>query len=200
MSKSELENLIDVMKTQVVQISLRWKTYCQLFMSGSAKVELLNKSASNVFGLVQRLMLDDTIMSVSKLTDPAISGRYQNASVHNLIEKASAYLSATTRDEVNALVKNLMDHVKNARIHRDKFLAHSDLTLAASALPQVGYGDLESAMSSLQEILAKVAFAACGCSIRTPIDVIIPFGTGGDALLRILECGHSEGVHSSART
>lgn len=192
MPNLEMENALDVVNAQVAQLLFRWKLYGQLFNSGSGNIELLNKSGSNVFRLLQILILQDVMMSLSKLTDRAKTGPHENASIKNVVAKASAALPVATKDEVDALITKLEGHVQNVRVHRDKCLAHADLThtLQASALPSVTYDELEMAMRTLQEIIAKVAFETCRWVIPTNNSVTIPFGTGGDALLRVLERGH----------
>ena len=198
MPTRDLEVAINAVNVQVAQMSLRWKLYCQLFNSGDHNIDILNKSGSTIFGLTQRLMLDDIMLSLSKLTDHAKTGRYKNASIRTVLETARASLSQTSIDKVDDLIRNLETYVQNVRVHRDKFLAHADLThaLNPSTLPDVKYHELESAMETIQEIIAKVALEACRWTVPKYCSVIIPFGTGGDALLTILERGHRDEAHS----
>lgn len=191
MSSSDLEVLLGVVNNQAIQLSLRWKLFCQLFDSGTENIELLNRSGSNVFGLFQRLVLDDVMISLSRLTDPEKSFGNENASVRNVLTKAKASLPADTIAEVESLNKELENHVLNIRKYRNKALAHADLdhALNVSELPSVTYDELEKAMKVLQEIVNKVASSAFHWT--TSFDPIIQYGCGGDSLLKILKRGHS---------
>jgi len=184
---SDLENLLNAVNKQVIQLSYRWKIFCQLFDSGQDNIELLNKSGSNVFELFQRLVLDDAMISLSRLTDPEKSSGNENASVRNLLEKAKSHLKISTVTEVEAQITELDNYVLSIRKHRNKALAHSDLehALNATALPPVTYDELESAMKTLQAIVNKIASEACRRT--TYYDPIIPYGCGGDSLLRALK-------------
>lgn len=187
----DLENLLNAVNKQVIQLSYRWKIFCQLFDSGQDNIELLNKSGSNVFELFQRLVLDDAMISLSRLTDLGKSKSSENTSVRNLLEKARSHLESSTVTEVEAQITKLDNYVLNIRKHRNKVLAHSDLkhALNAAALPSVTYDELESAMRTLQSIVNKIAYETCRRT--THYDPIIPYGCGGDSLLEVLKRGRS---------
>ncbi len=187
MASSELESVLQAVHNQLIEHSLRWKIFCQLFDSGPENIELLNKSGSNVFGLFQRLVLDDTILSIGRLTDPEKTSKFENAGIKNLVAKAKAHLSTAAMNNVEVLVAKLEDQVGKAKAHRDKALAHMDLDHASdkSVLPPLTYDELENAMKTLREIASQVASEACQRTI--PYDAIIPFGSGGDYLLKILK-------------
>ena len=191
MQNSDLENVLNAVYDQVKLLSYRWKIFCQLFDSGQDNVDVLNKSGSNVFELFQRLALDDVMMSLSKLTDPEGVGGKENASVKNLLAKASAHLEPASNAEIEALMAKLDGHVENLRKHRHKVLAHADLRHAftACALPAVTYDDLENSMATLQSIISKIASEIYGWT--TAYDPIIPYGCGGDTLLTVLKRGHA---------
>jgi len=190
MAKSEIENILDPVNQQVIQLSYRWKIFLQLFDSGKESIELLNKSGANVFELFQYLVIDDAMISLSKLTDPNKSRGNENASISNLINKSKDSLSEKTFGEVEALEKELKVHVRNIRVLRNKILAHSDLEhkKSATTLPSVSYDNIENAIDILQAIVSKIASEACGWT--THYDSIIPYGCGGDTLLEILRLGN----------
>lgn len=194
MASEDLKDVLNAVIDQVIELAFRWKIFCQLFDSGSESIQLMNKSGSNVFSLFQRLVLDDVIICLSRLTDRESSHGSENASIRNVVGKASAYLSAPTVTEVEVLVVELERHVQNARRHRNKALAHADLSYAlnVSALPLVTYDELEKAMRTLQEIINKV----CSEVLHwTPhYDPIIQYGCGGDSLLKVLKRAHHDDV------
>ena len=190
-----LESVFECVNQSVIQLSFRWKIFCQLFDSGPDNIALLNTSGAEVFCLFQRLALDDAIMALSHLTDPEFSGRSKsnkNASINYLLRKVTASLDQDTNTELQASLARLEDHVKNLRVHRNKALAHADLrhTLQPDALPQVLYDDLESAMKECRNLMGKLGelFFARTCSY----DVIIPFGRSGSDLLSHLRKAHAQ--------
>ena len=192
MASEDLKSVLNAVNAQVIQLAFRWKIFCQLFDSGPENIQLMNKSGSNVFGLFQRLVLDDVMICLSKLTDPEKSPGGENASIKNVLGKARTYLSAPTFTEVEALIVELEHHVQNVRSHRNKALAHADLShaLNVAALPAITYDELEKAMKTLQEIVNKVASEALRWT--THYDPIIQYGCGGDSLLKVLKRAHSD--------
>ena len=192
MSTGDLEKAINAVNNQLIQISYRWKIFRQLFDSGQENIDLLNKSGSNVFELMQRLILDDVMMTLSRLTDREKSSGGENASIKNVVVKARASLSPTTNDDIGDLVIELDTQVTNVRKHRNKVLAHADMTHAmnVSLLPPVTYDELEKALKLLQEILSKVTLEAFKLTIPVDYNVIIPFGCGGKSLLSALKRAH----------
>ena len=192
MSNGDLKKAINAVNNQLIQISYRWKIFRQLFDSGQENIELLNKTGSNVFELMQRLILDDVMMTLSRLTDREKSSGDENASINNVVAKARASLSPTTINDIGDLLNKLGTQVTNVRKHRNKVLAHADMThaISVSLLPPVTYDELEKALKLLKEILSKVALEACKWTIPVDYNVIIPFGCSGDLLLSALKRAH----------
>lgn len=192
-----LESVFECVNQSVIQLTFRWKIFCQLFDSGSDNIALLNASGAEVFGLFQRLVLGDVIMALSRLTDPASSGRNksdENANIKYLLLNATDYVDQDTNAELQASLARLEDHVKNLRVHRNKALAHADLwhTLEPDTLPQVLYDDLEGAMKECRNLMSKLGklLFARTCSY----EVIIPFGRSGSDLLSYLRKAHAQGI------
>lgn len=189
-----LKPVFESINQTVIQLSFRWKIFCQLFDSGPENIALLNASGAEVFCLFQRLALDDVIMTLSRLTDPAYSGRNksdENASIKYLLQNADNLLDQGIKSELQDSLARLEGHVKNLRVHRNKALAHADLqcTLQPETLPQVLYDDLEGAMKECRNLaskLGKLLFARI-CSY----EVIIAFGRSGSDLLSHLRKAHA---------
>lgn len=199
-----LESEFECVNQSVIQLTFRWKIFCQLFDSGPDNIALLNVSGAVVFGLFQRLVLDDVIMALSRLTDPAFSGRNKsdenaNANIKYLLLKATESLDEDTNAKLQALFARLEDYVKNLRVHRNKALAHADLrhALQPEALPPVLYDDLESAMKECRNLmgnLGKLLFARA-CSY----EIIIPFGRSGSDLLSHLRKSHMQDMGTPSK-
>ena len=180
------EATFETIDRSVQQIFARWKIYNQLFDSGEENVALLNASGSNVFFLLQRLLLDDTILAISRLTDPPATGKNDNASITRLAALARPSLAPSVASEVDASLARLAQHVINARRHRDKAIAHADLQHAVDslALPEIAYGELEGAIQELEKLMLRLGSS----SVRRVggYEPVLAFGTDGNALLQEL--------------
>jgi hypothetical protein len=193
-----LDDVFGAVNQQVTQLSHRWNIFRQLFDSGPESIELLNRSGSIVFGLLQRLLIDDAILTISRLTDPAGSNDRQNASVPTLLKRSSDILSAAVRDEFEHDAARIHRAVDNVRVHRNKAIAHADLhhALNASALPPLTYDEIESAIKELCKLMTDIARALFGWTVHH--NVIVPFGHGGTDLLNILVRAHKHGSKEQA--
>lgn len=185
---SKFEALYTSIDQSINQIFSRWNVYNQLFGSGQENVDLLNRNGSYVFFLLQRLLLDDTILSLSRLTDSQRTGKFENASIEHLacLARTELELTQPLSDEIDALLISLKKHVANARIHRDKAIAHSDFEHSTGLvkLPEITYSEIESAMQNLKSLMLKMGSKA----IRRVGNYkpIIAFGTDGNKLLSSL--------------
>jgi hypothetical protein len=178
--------VFEAIDRNVQQVFVRWGIYTQLFDSGKANVGLLNASGSYVFFLLQRLLLDDTILALSRLTDPSATGKNKNASVKRLIELVRPSLTPPDASVVDASLKSLEQHVDNARKHRDKAIAHADLdhTVGSLSLPEIAYAELEGAMKELETLMLRLGSGSIHrVGGYTPVFV---FGTDGNALIEKL--------------
>ncbi len=183
------ESVFKCIDTSVHSLTYRWKIYCELFDSGEDSITLLNSSGASVFGLLQRLLLDDTILCLSRLTDPASSGKDKdNASFQYLIDLARSTLDASIIAEIDIKLNQLDQHVKNIRAYRMKALAHADLKHATKAvvLPNIRYDELEVAMQLCRDLMLKLGTKDI---YRTGYSAIIPFGEGPATLFRLLRAG-----------
>lgn len=188
------EAAFEAIDRSVQQVFTRWEIYTQLFDSGGENVDLLNASGSYVFFLLQRLLLDDTILALSRLTDPPATNRHENASIKHLIVLVRSSLASPDANDVDVSLGNLERHVSTARTHRDKAIAHADLQQAvgSASLPDIAYAELEGAMQELQKLMLRLGSS----SIRRVggYRPIIAFGTDGNALLKHLR--KAKGLHS----
>ncbi len=172
---------------EVVQLSYRWKIFLQLFDSGEENLLLLNTNGSNVFQILQELILDNTILTLSRLTDKEKSSGQENASINNFLAKAKPRLNQISLDELDHTLGRLDSYVQNLRIHRNKAIAHKDMDHAVGArqLPDVTYDDLENSMEELRKIMSK--FGKDLFNIQTCYSVIFKFDQDGVGLLGVLK-------------
>ena len=180
------ESVFECVDAAVLELTVRWTVYCELF-DDEEGVKLLNASGSYVFFLLQRLLLDDTMIALSRLTDPASSGRdKENASLKNLLQRAAHIVSPATLAEASADMDRLEKHVENVRTFRMKVLAHSDLrhALKVESLPRLTFAELEAAMELCRDLMQKLGTREINRS--NGYGPIVRYDAGPSVLLRRL--------------
>jgi len=183
------QTLLEAIEHQFVQLNYRWKVFLQLFDSGQENIDLLNASGRNVFALFQKLLIDDAMGSLCRLTDPAGTGDKTNASLKKLLEASRPNLDSSAYDNLVRILNEIEVHMKNIRTLRNKAMFHASLDHAVGVKPpiQVTYDEIEKSMEGVREFLNALGGNS---SEYTPS---IPFGTDGNKLLSALAKAHGNG-------
>jgi AbiU2 len=151
------QKLFEALKYEAIELHLRWTIYRQLYASSEEAINLLNTSGSNVFYLLQLLLLDDCALRLSKLTDPPSQGRFENLSVRNLIESVEGFDRDFPVARAKVLYGELSERCEKFRTLRNKRIAHADLAhslkVADEPLPGISREDVERALEALQDVL-----------------------------------------------
>jgi hypothetical protein len=132
----------------------KWSEFQELFGDGSRHLDVLNRAAPNFFYLLQKLLYEDAMLHLCRLTDPAetrVKGnRARNLTVQGIAELIS---DTTLKAALASAAEQARGKCEFARLWRDKRLAHTDLVINrsgwASALPSVAATDIEEAIDSL---------------------------------------------------
>lgn len=182
-------NLLTSIEQQFTQINYVWKLFLQLYDSGNENIDLLNKSGSNFFEIVQSLMIYDTMSALCRLTDPASTGKSKNASISLLLEHFKGDIDDDLLKEYKVIFSEIDEHIENIRITRNKMMSHSDLehSLKVLPIPKVTYDDIENSISVIRKLLEKIT------GNSTEYTPHIPYGTDGNKLLSVLAKVHGKG-------
>ena len=187
---NEHRELLNAIECEFIQLVYRWQLFCQLFDSGQENIDLLNNSGSNVFQLLQKLIIDDVMMALCRLLDPDRSMGHENASIRNLLKKVKGRLSEETSMEVDAKLSELYEHMKKISTLKNKALSHSDFehVLNAEPLPRPTYGELEKSIDAICSILNTLTGELHDYSAS--LVPKMPCGHDGNKLLSVLAKAH----------
>jgi AbiU2 len=83
----ELGLLYSELQDELEWLRDKWGEYHQLFCNGPERIDMLNAVASNFFVLLQRLLFDDAMMHLSRLTDPPQSAGRDTLTVMRLADQ-----------------------------------------------------------------------------------------------------------------
>lgn len=188
----EYRSLLTAIEEEYIQLRYRWAIFDQLFDSGQDKIDILNKSGSNVFQLLQKLIIDDVMIRLSRLSDPPKSMGHENASLNNLVQKLDQKLSSETKVKISEKLTELGKHLDKVKTLRNKSLSHTDLAHAINPemLPRPTYEEIEGAMSVVSSVLNDVT--GCIFDYTSEYDPSLPYGHDGNKLLALLFKAHSD--------
>ncbi len=91
---------------------------------------MLTECASTFFFIVHNVLIDDGIISLSKLTDPAGKGKRNKLSFARLQKQMRNNGDKKLADELSRILQTLDEKSQLIRAHRNKRIAHLDLQTA----------------------------------------------------------------------
>jgi hypothetical protein len=129
----------------------------ELFEKGDEQIVVLNKTASNFFYFLNKLLFEDAILHLCRLTDPPRMKKHSNLTIMKLAETIN---DSELRAKVKASSERAKRKCEFARKWRDKYLAHADLwtcrNIGASPLPKMVSRDIDDALSVIDHVLWSV--------------------------------------------
>ena len=185
----EFKEVFEHIKELLTHLNIRWIIYKQMYGTNVYRVELLNNTASNVFSEFQWLVMDNMILSLSKLTDPAKMRGNWNLSLPYLYEEIINLNEVQLSEELGEILEELNNSVENFRKIRNKRIAHTDLAVAIddnSPLPGVSRADITRALELVMDFLNKIELHYFDSTTRYDM-TILPLKNDGRALLICLQ-------------
>lgn len=146
----EIEQDVDWLK-------LKWSVFNDTFNKGAEQIVMLNKVGPNFFHILRRLLFEDAMLNLCRLTDPPKTfGRHENLTIMNLSDAIS---DPGLKAAVDMAASQARAQCDFARQWRDKRLAHTDLHVfrnGSVTLPNVDGNSIETATSSLSVTLNQI--------------------------------------------
>jgi hypothetical protein len=153
--------LWDIIKREITGIQLLWEAVNGLYFQPQGKgLATLGQDASLFFRLMQTAFMESLLMRVSRLMDPANSGKREGDRPNLSLKRLVAKDSRIDLDE--KAIRDIWDG-SSLKTVRDKFLSHNDLNRALTAehtlnipLETVDIEALQALASGLRELRQNV--------------------------------------------
>ncbi len=146
------------LSSEVSWLHLKWNQHRILFESPE-RIELLNRVAGNFFRVIQRVLFEDIVLHIARLTDPPRSPGKGEKNNLTLLRLATA-VPETLASEIRNLLDQTESHAEFAKDWRNRHLAHRDLELAmderATPLSRVTCESVGIAIASMGAVLNKI--------------------------------------------
>lgn len=138
----------------------KWTEFNELFNKGEERITLLNTAAPNFFWFLHKMMFEDAMLHLCRLTDPPetrirIAKKVvvrKNLTVMALPKEIS---DVAFRDVVQVNVREVKAKCAFARDVRNRLIAHSDMESLerAHSGPQILRTHVEEAIQSLRSLI-----------------------------------------------
>ncbi len=156
----EITEIWDFLHGEVAWLHGRWSMYRQLFGISENRINVLNRVAPTYFGTIQKIQLDEVQLTLSRLSDPAWTGKRQNLTLETLVEGLDAL---GVPDLASALKGHLEEYRRRCEkiiVRRNKQIAHNDFVThqesKAQGLHNASREEVEQALDALRVFMRAV--------------------------------------------
>lgn len=166
----------------VSYLHMYWKIYRQLYAHGERRIALLNETGSMVFYVLQHLLLDEVTLAISRLTDPAMTGKKENHSLERLVAGVS---EKDLSEKMNTILMKVQELAQHFRDRRNRAISHSDLKtklkLEQNPLPGISREMVEKVLEHIRGLMDAYShhYFKSTTLYEKPI---LPLGADGDFL------------------
>lgn len=186
-----LGSLFYTLWNDIAWLHMKWQQYRQLYGTNAERVEILNKTASIFFGVVQTVLWEDTLLHLSRLTgSPGAQGK-PNLSLQRL---PPVIPKGPLRQEMQDLISIAVHKASFAHGWRNRRIAHYDLRLAqgsaAISLPPASRQHVEEALAAIRDVMNRVDLHYRQST--TAYERFLDFGNGDDLFHYLEEALGSE--------
>ncbi len=184
-------DIFEKLKTEIMWLHARWKLYRQIFAHNEKRIDLLNECAPVFFIVIHGVLVDEVQVTLSKLTDSARTGRYENLSFEQIQKRVEALGNYELSSQLRKILDDLHDKCKVFRHRRNKRLAHFDLNTAleldTEPLPGVSRQMIEDALRLVREYMNTIGIHYA--ETQTGYEHPSMSGSDGEALISWLKDG-----------
>lgn len=193
----QLGFLYHELEEEVDWLQHKWNEFSELFVKEPKQIELLNTVASNFFYMLHKLMFEDALLHLCRLTDPAetkirVGKRVDIRKNLTVMALADAISDSVLKAWVTARVLQIKKDCQFAREPRNRRLAHADLgsLVNNTAGPKILSMHVEDALKSMRDLLNSISQ-----HYGYPPSLVIKDPFGAQSLIYYLETGARASEH-----
>lgn len=184
---AELGTIFNLLWSEVVSVNWTWNEFLELYVKKPSRIELLNKSAAFFFKTIQSVLWDNTLLHISRLTDPEKSAGKANLSIQQL----PGLVSPELRPELQNLVSLAIKKSAFSRDWRNRYIAHRDLNLTISDEPvkplQIASSEnVNEALRAIEAVLNAISHSYMASTTAFSNSIV---HSGAEHLLYVLDDG-----------
>jgi hypothetical protein len=154
----EIEDIWNFLHREVTWLHGRWRMYRQLYGTSEARVDALNKVAPTFFATLQNILVDEVQLTLSRLADPARTGRSENLTLATLLEGIERLEIAFLAEELRTQLAAHRQACEAIVRRRNTRIAHYDRNTHAGGEPLDGpsRAEIETALDRLRAYMRTV--------------------------------------------
>ena len=157
---NEVKNIWDFLHGEVIWLHGRWSMYQQLFGTNEGRIDLLNRVAPTYFGTIQKIQLDEVQLTLSRLGDPAKTGKRANLTLETLVQNIESLGLSELSQVLNTHLETFRHRCESIVKRRNTQIAHYDFNTHQAAqsegLQSASRQEIEEALEALRSFMQTV--------------------------------------------
>lgn len=139
-------------QNEFIHLTQKYKHFEVLFMKGQSRIDIMNRTASYFFFSIQRIMLDDLVINISRLTEA--KSEKKNATIKLFLD---SYNRKDLDPQINKLEKKFKESFKNLINWRNKRVAHRDFDIHVNQSPiSLKYDEVKTCITDLTSLMRRI--------------------------------------------
>lgn len=154
---------------EITWLTFKWLEFSELYGTKGSRVELMNKSAPFFFFVVQKVLWDNLLLGIARITDPIESRGKKSTTRKNVTLKAlGQYIQDDSlKIEIENDLNEIIAKSEFCRDWRNRLIAHIDYELNvdrlnAEPLKPATRRDLRQTIEKIHELYNKVSHKYLG--------------------------------------
>jgi hypothetical protein len=127
---AEIAEIWEPINDETVMVHAYWATFMDLYGGPKEQLEILDKSAGFFFNVIQDALATDIQLTLSKLSDPAMTFKKENATVQHLLNEVAKLNVPDLVKKLTPLYDAFNSACEPVRELRNKVIAHADRNIA----------------------------------------------------------------------
>ena len=155
---TQISSTWEFLNGEVIWLHGRWSVYQQLFGTSERRIGYLNQVAPTFFCTLQVVLLDEVQLTLSRLADPASSGRRTNLTLKSLAIEIQQIPEPALHADVIAALEAYRNKCERIIMRRNRRIAHYDRPTHVSAgdLPGASREEIVDALDALRVCMRVV--------------------------------------------
>jgi hypothetical protein len=186
----ELGSLYNSLYNEIIWLHYKWSEFEELYGTKESRIQIINQSAFFFFFIIQKVLWENILLGIARITDPAKSRGKKNITIQAL---PGLIHNEKLKGEVKSSIKIILEKTEFCRDLRNRWISHYDykLSINENAKP------LEKAnrllvTESLDEIEKLINILLNEYFQSTLMLKVIKSSNGSLALLQVLRYGLKE--------
>lgn len=148
---SEQGKLFNSIQNEFILLGEKFKHFKELFMTDESRIQVMNKTAPFFFFSLQRILLDDLVMNISRLTESEMNRKFRNATLKGFIR---SFDKERLSPEIFQYFNLCLKSVQCLNDWRDKRVAHRDFDIHVNnKVINLKYVEIENCMGGLTSLM-----------------------------------------------